>query len=287
MPVISVVIPTRDRGTSLARTLESLCCQSLGRDQFEVIVVDDGSRRPLDLASFMNRLGLSLVRQDPAGPSTARNHGAGRARGELLVFLDDDCTPLAPTWLEDYLRAFRDTPEAALGGPILPPPEAGAAARVSEWIVQTCLRHFLPRAGGGFFLPSGNLAVPAKLFRRLGGFDPQFRVSEDRELLDRWLCGGLPARALAGAGVTHHRRLSLWGFVKAHVVYGRGAYRFHQVRYRRRSGRWGWDYLTYYLAVFWRCPVRPRAYSFFLLALWQVANLLGFTLELARDARLR
>ena len=285
MLAASVIIPTRNRASSLQRTLESLSHQRFDPNDFEVIVVDDGSVVPVDSRELGDGYQISVVRQEHSGPSVARNRGARLARGELLIFLDDDCTPVEHSWLEDYVSAYRLTPAMALGGPIMSSPGAGVGAEVSDWIVRACVSHFEPRPGGGFFLPTGNVAVPAELFRRLDGFDPGFKISEDRDFLDRWLHEGYPARALANAGVVHHRQLNLLGFLKAHIYYGRGAFRFHQARRRRGSGRWSWKYLTYYLAALGRCPVRPRYLAFLFLVLWQVANLFGFLLELSEQGR--
>jgi len=66
-----------------------------------VIVVDDGSEMPLEavVAAFHDQLDVTLLTEPHAGPATARNTGAVRAKGEFLAFTDDDCTP-ASDWLQ-------------------------------------------------------------------------------------------------------------------------------------------------------------------------------------------
>src|SRR5688572_297385 len=102
MPAVSVVIPTHNRAGRLAAQLESLRAQTT-RD-FEVIVVDDGSRdgTPEVLAAQIARGGFDLraIRHDaPQGPATARNAGWQAARAPLVAFTDDDCIS-HPGWLE-------------------------------------------------------------------------------------------------------------------------------------------------------------------------------------------
>jgi len=79
----SVVIPSYNRGPALAVLLEQFATQSMGKDAFEVIVVDDGSKvdpRP-SLPSFEGRLRLHVERQANGGAARARHRGAEIAKG--------------------------------------------------------------------------------------------------------------------------------------------------------------------------------------------------------------
>src|SRR5690606_8162709 len=84
-PEVSVVVPTCGRPALLARCLEALARQSLPRDSYEVIVVEDRGRR---------------------GPAAARNRGWRRARAPIVAFTDDDCVP-ERDWLARGLEAMR------------------------------------------------------------------------------------------------------------------------------------------------------------------------------------
>jgi glycosyltransferase involved in cell wall biosynthesis len=82
--VISIIIPTYRRPQQLTRCLEAIACLEYPRDEFEVIVVDDGGQTQLDhiVRSFTDRrVAVSLLRQPHAGPAAARNAGTERARG--------------------------------------------------------------------------------------------------------------------------------------------------------------------------------------------------------------
>src|SRR3954453_22906641 len=102
----SIIVATRDRPDRLPG------CLALLREQAadEIVVVDDGSRDEDAVAAAARDLGARLVRQEPTGVATARNTGVAHARGELLLFTDDDCVPV-PGWaaaLAERLRAGTD-----------------------------------------------------------------------------------------------------------------------------------------------------------------------------------
>jgi glycosyltransferase involved in cell wall biosynthesis len=85
-PLFSVIVPTRDRPELLARALASVLAQTV--EDYEVVVVDDGGPRPVEVPEDRR---VDLVRRDrPGGAAAARNAGLLRARGRYVTFLDDD-----------------------------------------------------------------------------------------------------------------------------------------------------------------------------------------------------
>jgi hypothetical protein len=110
-PLVSVVLCARDAAEPLRLRLEGLCRQTLARDAFEVVVVDDGSTDgTLEVArAFEARLPLRASRQRPAGIASARNHGIFVARGVVLVFLDEGVPE--PRLLAAHLAAHHRFPE--------------------------------------------------------------------------------------------------------------------------------------------------------------------------------
>lgn len=126
----TVAICTRDRAATLARVLESFCAQSVPEGtSWELLVIDNGSTdHTRDVAvAFARRLPLRLLDEPEPGLSSARNCAVSAARGEYLLWIDDDAIP-SPGWITGYLTAFSEWPEAAVfGGPIgvtfdTPPP---------------------------------------------------------------------------------------------------------------------------------------------------------------------
>lgn len=239
-PLLSVVIPTRDKAASLRATLTALAAQ--GRpDGYEVVVVDDGctdgTRELLHRLAVDGRVPAPQVVDGPRlGRAAARNTGARAARGASLLFLDDDILtapghlrahqeasgertlvhgplrefPGARRWLDRYA----DVGEAEL---------AAAAARVvagSEGrLVRNTLESLICAMDEGRVPPvapwaacvGANTSLPRRLFEEAGGFDEGFGLGwgcEDLELGVRLYEAGaravVPAPA-AGVHLTHAR----------------------------------------------------------------------------------
>ena len=119
----TIIICTRNRGDSLARTLASIeAAERPVGFLWELIVVDNGStdNTAAVLADFAMRLPLKSVTEPKFGLSNARNRGVEEARGRYIIWTDDDVV-VQPRWLPAYVEAFRRWPEATVfGGPIVP-----------------------------------------------------------------------------------------------------------------------------------------------------------------------
>src|SRR6266566_60708 len=105
-PAISVIIPTFNRSAMLADTLESFAAQSLPKNRYEVIVVDDGSKDTTRevCRDFASRIELKYLHIDNSGTSAAKNTGVLASRGKILLFFDDD--DIADhRLLEEHLKA--------------------------------------------------------------------------------------------------------------------------------------------------------------------------------------
>ncbi len=107
-PLVSIIMPSRDRVTVLPRALDSVLAQRYCA--WELLVIDDGSAddsAPLLDAYRARDARIRVFRQERRGVSAARNRGLAEAKGELIAYLDSD-----NRWHPDYLalmvRAFRD-----------------------------------------------------------------------------------------------------------------------------------------------------------------------------------
>lgn len=286
-PTFSVIIPTRARPTSLAACLESLSDLDYPRTHFEVIVVDDGGEKPPYevVRSFTDRLDVVLLTQAHSGPAAARNTGAARAKGLFLAFTDDDCTPAAD-WLRALAARFAQAKDVAIGGRTINALPDDPYATASQLIVDIVYAYYNADPQRARFVASNNLAVAKDLYQTVRGFDSSFPLaSEDRDFCDRWLYHGHRLTYAPEVVVHHSRPMSLASFCRQHFNYGRGAFRFERARSQRGSGG-----LVKELGFYRKLPglisrsfaqlrgrkaVLPGA----LLAVWQVANAVGFFWE--------
>lgn len=120
---ITVVIATCNRVISLRNCLSSLEKQTLDRDLFEVLVINDGSTDATGqfLDDFMKEthMGVRYISHKNSGVSYSRNVGIDNAEGEYVAFTDDDCI-VPPDWLEKMYQRFDSAGKdiAGIGGPL-------------------------------------------------------------------------------------------------------------------------------------------------------------------------
>jgi glycosyltransferase involved in cell wall biosynthesis len=227
-PKFSIVIPAYCRPDCLSACLESLQHLDYPKVEFEVLVVDDGSEPPLSASAMTLPAGIQvyfLRSPQNEGPAAARNRGAAQAKGDYLAFIDDDCLP-RPDWLLNLEKELTNSPESLIGGGIrdgLPwNPYSAASASIFECVY----RHYNSNDGSARFLGSGNIGIPAALFRRIGGFHPAFRTSEDREFCGRCIASGIHLAYAPDAVVVHKEPIGFLSFWRRHFGYGQGSYRF-------------------------------------------------------------
>lgn len=229
----SVIIPTRSRAHALAACLDSFLAIDFPADNWELIVVDDGG---VDSFTAVNdahhtRLPLQLIRQDAAGPATARNRGARQARGRWLAFTDDDCR-VAPNWLGAWREGFARSRSQALGGRTLNPFPGCHAAAAAQWLVDFLQEQMRDAQGNQLLLLSNNVAYERVAFESAGGFDERFPLAaaEDLELSQRMVRAGYRQTLWPAAQVWHYHQMSLRRHVAQQFRYGRGNFYFERVR---------------------------------------------------------
>jgi glycosyltransferase involved in cell wall biosynthesis len=236
LPTYSVIVPTYKRRAALERCLAALDAQTLARDRFEVIVVDDGSPAPPreTVARVATSLNVRLIEQANAGPASARNAGARAARGEYVVFTDDDCCP-APEWLAAIDASATRHPGCAIGGRVVNALGDGLYSSASQLLIEFLYDYFNDDAESGRFFITSNLALPARSFHGIGGFDVSFPLAaaEDRDLCDRWREARLAMVYCEEAVVHHEHALGPLSFCRQHFNYGRGAFHLHCARAKR------------------------------------------------------
>jgi mycofactocin glycosyltransferase len=222
LPRVSIVIPVMDREEELRECLTSLCRIDYPEDLLEVIVVDDGSSDgSAEVASAFGATVLSSGGRG-RGPAAARNRGAEAATGEILAFIDSDCTASIP-WLKELVGAFADPQVAAVGGLVDGMYRTSALDRYEAVMSSLSLgKHERSGQGGDdtFYLPSCNLLVRRDAFARVGGFRVAMHVGEDVDLTWRLRDGGFRIIYRPQGRVLHAHRSYLPAFLKRRFEYG-------------------------------------------------------------------
>jgi O-antigen biosynthesis protein len=189
-PMLSVIVPTRNRPEQVSACVRSILGCEYPRDRFEILVVDnvprDGHTRAAIAALAESGPVRYLVENKP-GSASARNRALPEARGEYLVFTDDDAI-VDRHWLAEIVQGFRAAPRVEAVSGLLVPRRLDTPARV--WFEQYggFSRGYTQRIfdlhdnrpaneplfpfTAGLFGTGNNMAFRADTLRAIGGFDP-------------------------------------------------------------------------------------------------------------------
>lgn len=198
-PRFSVIIPAYNSAATLARAIDSVLSQSYPAQ--EIVVIDDGSTDATPEVAARYGAKLRYIRQENAGVSAARNHGARIATGDWLAFLDaddwyyPDRLRLHAEWIDedaalDFLTGdyeYRDDAGNLLGtsmaqhdaGRMMLAKAAGSVRVVMDQA------HEIQAYVADHFGDTHTLSVPRKIFLKLGGYPLGYKVCEDVHFLTR------------------------------------------------------------------------------------------------------
>lgn len=219
-PRFTVIIPVKTINDYIRETVPYI--RNLSNKSWELIVLPNNAD-----PDEWNDLRIRIVASGRAGPAKKRDMGAELARGEILVFLDDDSYP-EPNLLTVAEQYFADNGVVALGGPALTPPSDTFWQRVSGAV-------FLSKFSGGAperYVPVGgvreiqdwpsvNLMVRKADFLLIGGFNTDYWPGEDTKLcLELVKKTGRKILYIPELIVWHHRRAGLLGHLKQIGAYG-------------------------------------------------------------------
>ena len=237
------MLATYNRARKLEMCLESIFNQKLPSEQYEVIVVDDGSSdgTPQLLERFQKRCSnLSFRCQSNRGAAAARNLGVKHARAGVVAFTDDDC--LVPSnWLERMLDGFARYPQVAVVGGYQEASEAtlaqSAVARFERFQTREDYNAKEEEVVGGMETPAvvtNNMAIKKEVFWQVGGFDESFpgAAGEDADLKKRIADANYQLLYLP-LKVTHQQDYNFKGFVRQSFGRGIGSRHFQR--------KWGVD----------------------------------------------
>ncbi|HVH28018.1 MAG TPA: glycosyltransferase [Vicinamibacterales bacterium] len=244
---VSVIVPTRDRKEKLLACLDALGRQSILPQEFEVIVVDDGSSDGTKEAIEARTVPFArrYLRQERAGPGAARNLGLQHAEGELVLFIGDDIVA-DERLLEEHLLAhavYAEPGTAVLGR--IDWPDNMPRNAVMEYVCGDAALQFaytviphLPSLDHRFFYTS-NISLRRQFLLDAANagvrFDPCFRHAafEDSEFAFRLMPRGLRIRYAEGARAAHDHLMDLDSFARREFSAGEMAVIF----YRKHPGQ--------------------------------------------------
>jgi glycosyltransferase involved in cell wall biosynthesis len=195
--VLSVIVPTHNRYNSVKELLEMLSQQTFPIDRFEVIVVADGcTDETCLLKKQVYPFLFTFCQLEGSGAAVARNYGAKQAKGELLLFLDDDIQP-ASCLIEKHVQAHNKEKDVVIGYLPLSRDQGKGLFRMTlrSWWEEKFYQMSFPGYRFGFDdLLSGNFSIAASFFASVGGFNPSFICCEDYELGVRLVMSGATFR---------------------------------------------------------------------------------------------
>jgi glycosyltransferase involved in cell wall biosynthesis len=205
-PEVSVVVATYNRAPLLEPLLAGLRAQTLDRDRFEVVIVDDGSSDEtgvvLERERGLGQLDLRVIaRERNGGLAVSRQQGWRAARAALLAFTDDDCVP-DPGWLSAGLAAAARRPGAIVQGRT--DPREADLERLGA--LRRPFTRTLEIPAPDPHLQTCNVFYPREVLERVGGLDTvgfARYAGDDADLAWRAIDAGAEATFAPDARVEH------------------------------------------------------------------------------------
>jgi succinoglycan biosynthesis protein ExoA len=231
MPSVTVVVPVRNEGRSVERTLRSVLTQDYPADRFEVIVADGLSTD--DTVPIVRRLqgefpNLHLVYNPARLSSAARNLGVRHMRGDAVVVIDGHCHVPDRNYLRNLMTAFARSGADSLGRPqpleVPDPTRFQAAVAVAR---RSRLGHNpdsdIYSDDAKFVNPQSTaVAYRPGVFHRVGLFDERFDACEDVEFNTRVRNDGLSCYFTPAVKLVYHPRATWRGLFTQLARYGAG-----------------------------------------------------------------
>jgi glycosyltransferase involved in cell wall biosynthesis len=252
----SVVVRSYLRIPQLLELLERLTSQDY--PNFEIVVIEQSgelrSRYAERLARFRRDPRVRILHHPPLGAGRARIEAARQARGEFLVFMDDDDLPLGSDWLRLLLRNFDDPHCVAVSGRQVLVPGENGAVHTTDRNLRLCLRYSFLRMPRGRMrhtarlegvtqVAGGNSAIRASAIARAGGWDGcddhdedsfAFRFARVRQAGEYFAFdpNAVAHRRLDIPGGMSRRTQSVAERIRAELRYSHGPVRrYHPVRF--------------------------------------------------------
>lgn len=212
---VTVALPTYNRAAFLRQTLEGIAAQQFPREHFEVLVIDnnsrDDTRAVVESFAHANPAPRYLL-ETKQGLDYARNRAIAEARGEIILFGDDDIL-VQPDWIAQMVVPMLADPArciGAVGGEVIPVFPDGLPDWVAEWHAPLAFRSDLGPIPKQHSPMGANLAFPKWIFEQLGPFHTaldraagNYFSGGDSEMIRRVREAGFEVWFSPGAAVRH------------------------------------------------------------------------------------
>lgn len=202
MPLISVVVATYNTKKLLQDALLFLLQQEFDKNEYEVIVVDDGSN---DGTRFFmeevvkNNPNVRYIIRPHKGVSAARNTGIKLARGEIVAFTDSDCL-VDKNWLKEMIKSFEDGQIIGVCGKIVSEP--GKITPFTHYVLDESASDFV----------TCNVAYRKNVLQEINGFDEIFKHGFDDT--DLYMRAQEKGKLVSNKNAVVCHRALPWNFVK-------------------------------------------------------------------------
>lgn len=248
-PLVSIIIPIHNKWPITRHCLVSLLVAA-NRASFEVIVVDDGSSDDsVDIPSMVLNVGY-VRNEQPVGFVLGCNRGASMAKGEYLVFLNNDTEPTVG-WLDELLDAFKNFPDVGMAGSRLLYPdgtlqEAGGIVwnNGDPWNYGRNANPHDPRYGytrQADYVSGAAIMLPRKLWEEIGAFSEEFVPAyfEDTDLAFKVRAAGKKVLYVPHSTVYHYEGAS------SGTSTASGMKRFQEVNRPKFKRKWASAYANH------------------------------------------
>lgn len=234
---VSVVIVCLNERDKIARCIESLLKQTIGRDNYEIILVDnnsnDGTKEIIKTYCEKDKR-IRMIINPVRGIAGSRNIGLRKALYDYVAFTDADCV-VSENWLEILRNGFirhyiQDSMIVAVGGANLPPRETSKFYDAATITLNTFWGNHGSAQGKIYLedtfiehIPTVNILYKKDVVLRFDGFDESFgNICEDPELNHRLSKAGYKFVFLQGSYVWHFMRDNLKEWTQKVFAYGKG-----------------------------------------------------------------
>ena len=173
---VSVIVPAYNAEHTVGSCIEALLNQELPHDNYEVIVVDDGSTD--GTAKTIKKYPVKYFYQENSGPASARNAGVYKSENEIILFTDADCVP-SNNWIREMVRPFKKKEIVAVKGAY----KTNQNEIVARFAQVEFLERFelLKRYENIDMVDTYSAAFKKEIFLEAGGFDLSFPVANNED----------------------------------------------------------------------------------------------------------